>query len=785
MGPANIYKSFKKSHSFTPIQKKKSHLAAENNKNTAEEIDVFVDPKTSNYPYQNNQNNRSYKHGNQQKSQIKDFKAFGDPNDRENQDLQENQNLGDNDNNNTKNFVAYEKTNIQKLTQTYLYTIDNKEIRKLFKTSTPKHSENNLDASINTTVESTNTKRTNITSLVPTPSPQLNVNNSSKNMNYWQNNNNNNNNPNFSALESTILKQENELNIIRNALIKSEQDRFALNNKLNQALHVQNSDKDVNDNSKFGKLVSSQADNFLANSPRDIKRSFSSHDFRVARNKPYPENNNNTNNTNNLLPIKSAKTKKISLIKSRPVIEHLTESYKKSSLLNSHSKSTKNELENDLLYKESIIDRYKAQNELCKINLQDSQKLNEKLDEKLAQEECNRLLLTHSLNLCNLRAKLYDLTQLVEEIRLQAVLGKLKEKESRRREKSKEREKQNVKVQRGLNQSKSTNDSSDGFKFTEYVRHHRSTSQITESHPASNLLLAKIGQTDDDFNKLNSMKLENNNNNPNNNSNNNNNNYPNYKIQLKSVFTSLMILVEEINNKITDKCLLPGSNENIILSSSTSKDLEPNFKNFNLVVYEVKMALNKEIIKLEKLVQIPQKDNDNELRLQRDKLRNNSNSQASQYSNSFNSPLDKNSSGGLPNNNIANNNNKLELAVLYEEITLLKEQIALSNTKEGKNIAANSATFEDLKAIEFDNENSKNYRKMTNQQLQDIIFEKNNLLAQAKDREEKFKEDVYDLKVALKRLQARSEEQKGFSERFIRELKRENQILIDSLKNVQ
>jgi len=59
-----------------------------------------------------------------------------------------------------------------------------------------------------------------------------------------------------------------------------------------------------------------------------------------------------------------------------------------------------------------------------KISLYDSNRLNEVLDEKLAQEECNRLLLTHSLNLCNLRAKLYDLCQVIENTRLEAVLAK-------------------------------------------------------------------------------------------------------------------------------------------------------------------------------------------------------------------------------------------------------------------------------------------------------------------------------------------------------------------------
>ena len=558
-----------------------------------------------------------------------------------------------------QNFLAYEKTNIQKLTQTYLYTIDKNDVRKFFNSSTPKpkgQEEYQKDTRYrHGSGPGTGRGQGQRQGSGPGPDP-----------------NSNNDRNHISQLEQTIKAQENELNSIRNALIKAEEEKKFIKNKM------QREQKELTINHDFDlHRQSNKARELLKSDSLTNKVS------KPAPTKPTTILISTPNETQ--IQIKQAKIQNLSLIKSRPVIEYLTNSYKTASLKDTKYKDIKQ----DLLYKDAVIDRYKAQHELMKISLYDSNRLNEVLDEKLAQEECNRLLLTHSLNLCNLRAKLYDLCQVIENTRLEAVLAKA-----------------------GHN-----------------------TTQNTQ----------KSGALDA------------------------------YKTGLKQAFSKLLDLIKEINNKITNKYEI----DKLIDISDLS------FKNFHKIAQDLKNQLNNEIIKLEKLVEIPEKE---------ENLQNAQNAQNSSQTQTItrdsvlaikethhaasNIDPDKRKRDSLAA--APTNESRVELAVLYEEIALLKEQLAHSNTTEGQKLIEKSATFDDLKVMDPNNPVNLNKNNSPSEILNQLA-EKSNLLEEASKREEKLKDSVHDLKNVLKRLQRASSQQKAYSDKFIADLKRENRMLLESL----
>ena len=130
--------------------------------------------------------------------------------------------------------------------------------------------------------------------------------------------------------------------------------------------------------------------------------------------------------------------------------------------------------------------------------------------------------------------------------------------------------------------------------------------------------------------------------------------------------------------------------------------------------------------------------------------------------------------------------NRVELAVLYEEITLLKEQLAHANTAEGRKMKEKSATFDDLKAMDPSNlarprEVGDPNQPLNASEAKEQLAKKSNLLEEAAKREEKLQDHVHDLKNALKRLQKASQSQKAYSDKFIEDLKRENRMLLESL----
>lgn len=226
---------------------------------------------------------------------------------------------------------------------------------------------------------------------------------------------------NSDNLNKVIQKQEQELNMIRNALIKAEEDKNNLQNQINNLLKVSapvTQPETSLETNQMKRLSKSDSNLFKYSeepkSGRNFEPEFKSNPFRknsqpvnetqARTNLPDPRTNSPKNQNSqemNLFKttIKQAKLNNLKLLKSRPIIEHLTDSYKSSAIqdLKYH------DLKNDLVYKDMMISRYKAQKEVYKLNLNDVKKNNEILDEKLAQEECNRLLLTHGLNLCNLR----------------------------------------------------------------------------------------------------------------------------------------------------------------------------------------------------------------------------------------------------------------------------------------------------------------------------------------------------------------------------------------------